>query len=239
MGPDLATLPKRAPKVFLNDKVYKEMVFAFSHLSGWHFSHWKSKDSQLPGNATRNSGNTMLFGIKFWYFRNFHQKVFVNVRFYKGLRTWFGTTKKSEFRNAFPSFLKTCVLCSISPPFFLRKNKVLGFDGNTSLTSDKPNAFSMILDRFLRKWLNLLPNRLRFIMFLHARCECANVSFSIVKVAFGTIAKSHQRSAIGVCPFCKFGSDTRHKVSKYNRFYKYNRLGAFRGREYMFYQGIV
>jgi len=51
----LISFPKRASEVFLNDKVYKEMVFAFWHFFGLHFSNWKSEDSRLPENATRNS----------------------------------------------------------------------------------------------------------------------------------------------------------------------------------------
>ena len=55
MGSDLATLPKRAPKVSLNDSVYKDLVFAFLHFFGLQFPHGESDDSQLRQNATRNS----------------------------------------------------------------------------------------------------------------------------------------------------------------------------------------
>jgi len=67
-------LPKRASKVFLNDKVYKEMVFAFLHFFGLHFSNWKSEDSQLPEIATRNSENVMLFGVQFCNFSQIASK---------------------------------------------------------------------------------------------------------------------------------------------------------------------
>ena len=53
--------PKWAPKVFINDRVYKERVVAFRHFFGLRFSQWKSNDAQLGENATRDSGKRNAF----------------------------------------------------------------------------------------------------------------------------------------------------------------------------------
>jgi len=104
-----------------------------------------------------------------------HPKVFVNDRFYKVLATQLCASKKSCFCKGFLSFWATWIFHSILPSLFLSETKVLRFCENASLTSDKPNAFSMILNHFLWKWRNLLPNHLRFIRGFQPRVAFARM----------------------------------------------------------------
>ena len=154
------------------------------------------------------------------HFRKTHLKVIVNDRFYKVLATRFCASQKSDFCNGFKQFSGAYIFHSILPSIFLSKTKVLRFGKNASLTSDKPNAFSMIVNHFLWKWRKLPPNHLRFIMVFNPASRLRECYFFHEKNWFWHHRQIASRSAIGVCPFCEIWCKRRHKVSKYNRFYK-------------------
>ena len=66
--------PKWAPKVFINDRFYKEMVIVFRHFFGLRFLTGKVMIRNFAQMQQEIVKNVMLFGIKFCHFSQIASK---------------------------------------------------------------------------------------------------------------------------------------------------------------------